>query len=69
MITNKRRFHTIAALSVLGPGSEVVALFRLKNADERQIAEDSRIISKNPHIIFAQVTREVEEVDFAVDRV
>lgn len=75
MLTSNRRFQTLAALSVaglllaVGLGSAVVATFRLKNALERQMAEDSRIISENLRIIFAQVTREIDEADLAVARV
>ena len=65
MIRDKRRLQWVSALATsvlilcLGALSGYLAVDRLTETMEKQIAEDSRVISESLRIIISQVTREL----------
>jgi PAS domain S-box-containing protein len=75
MITDKRMLQWCAAIAtsvlilVLGAISGYSASSRLEETLERQLAEDSRVISENLRIIIGQVTREIKGQREAIDQV
>lgn len=75
MDSEKRRLQWLSALTtstliiILGAASGYVASGRLQETMERQIAEDSRVISENLRIIINQVTREMTDQGLALDQV
>ena len=75
MIRDKRRLQWLSALATsililcLGAMSAYLASGRLAETMEKQIAEDSRVISENLRIIISQVTRELTDRQEAIDQV
>ena len=75
MIRDKRRLQWVSALATsvlilrLGALSGYLAVDWLTDTMEKQIAEDSRVISENLRIIISQVTRELTDQQEAIDQV